>query len=707
MFDANLFLVFSPLISSHLLGGLAIISLCLIAVMLWRRARGVIWRTLTILTLLAILANPIAREEEREPTADVVAIVSDRSASMSLENRTATVDAALVNLRKQLANLKGIETRFIEAGAQPFEASDSTTNNGTNLFAPLSDALADIPLDRLAGIIMLTDGLVDDASSTVLAKLKDTTAKSAAPLHVLLTGDPQAMDRRVVIEQAPRFGIVDEPITISFRVDETGPAPSTSRPIPVRLRLDGIEVAATTTLPGQTTDLTFELPHAGRNVIELEADTAPGELTQQNNVAVTLTNGIRDRLRVLLVSGEPHPGERTWRNLLKADPAVDLVHFTILRPPDKQDNTPINELSLIAFPTRELFSLKLAEFDLVIFDRYQRRGVLPIAYLYNVADYVKNGGAVLNAAGPDFASSLSIYRTPLAKILPSAPSGSLYEKPFRPRITPQGHRHPVTAGLPGGGTPTTDPSWGRWMRLVESEQTSGTAVLTGPQGQPLLLLDRIGEGRVAQLLSDHAWLWSRGFDGGGPQAELLRRLAHWLMKEPDLEEEQLLLSDRNGQLLIERFTMKEEALPITLAYPDGHSEIITLTPKSNGLYTAQLETKQHGLYRADDGELTAITALGPANPKEFQEVVSTESRLAPLVDATHGGLFWLDKDAGNTPYLRQVRPDRDAAGSNWIGLRQNGEYVLRAVKETSLLGPLLALLIAFGFLMGGWVREAR
>jgi len=243
--------------------------------------------------------------------------------------------------------------------------------------------------------------------------------------------------------------------------------------------------------------------------------------------------------------------------------------------------------------------------------------------------------------------------------------------------------------------------------LVESEQTSGTAVLAGPQDQPLLLLDRIGEGRVAQLLSDHAWLWSRGFDGGGPQAELLRRLAHWLMKEPDLEEEQLLLSDRNGQLLIERFTMKEEAVPITLTYPDGRIQTITLVQKTDGLFTAQLETKQHGLYRADDGELTAITALGPANPKEFQEVVSTASRLAPLVQATQGGLFWLKEDASNTPYLRQVRPGRDASGSNWIGLRRNGEYVLRAVKEKSLLGPLLALIIAFGFLIGGWVREAR
>ena len=128
-----------------------------------------------------------------------------------------------------------------------------------------------------------------------------------------------------------------------------------------------------------------------------------GEIALQNNRTVIATEGIRDRLQVLLVSGEPHPGERTWRNLLKADASVDLVHFTILRPPEKQDGTPVKELSLIAFPTRELFVEKLSEFDLVIFDRYERRGILPTVYLNNVVDYVRAGGAVLVASGPDYA----------------------------------------------------------------------------------------------------------------------------------------------------------------------------------------------------------------------------------------------------------------------------------------------------------------
>ena len=129
-------------------------------------------------------------------------------------------------------------------------------------------------------------------------------------------------------------------------------------------------------------------------------------------------DGVRDKLRVLLVSGEPHAGERTWRNLLKSDANVDLVHFTILRPPEKLDGTPINELSLIAFPVRELFQQRINDFQLIIFDRYARQGIVPPIYLDNIAKYVRNGGAVLVAAGPDYAGPTSIWHTPLDAVLP-------------------------------------------------------------------------------------------------------------------------------------------------------------------------------------------------------------------------------------------------------------------------------------------------
>ena len=191
----------------------------------------------------------------------------------------------------------------------------------------------------------------------------------------------------------------------------------------VTVRLNGNESASEITQPGTEQPLGFTVPRGGNNILEFEVEPVAGEITTANNRAGHVIEGIRENLRVLLVSGEPHAGERTWRNLLKSDASVDLVHFTILRPPEKQDGTPINELSLIAFPTRELFVEKIDQFDLIIFDRYQHRDVLPILYYDYIAEYVEKGGALLIAAGPEYAGENSIARTPLNAALPAMPTG--------------------------------------------------------------------------------------------------------------------------------------------------------------------------------------------------------------------------------------------------------------------------------------------
>lgn len=681
-------LVTDPLIAPQWLLLFAVATVSAIFFAAWVRAPGTLYRAAALATLLALLLNPTLREEEREPITDIAVLVVDRSASMGLRDRAGARDQALETLKRELSLLPALEVRIVDSG-------EPARNGGTALFKVLDQAISDIPRDRLAGIMLLTDGQVHDAPESLAALAID------APLHAMLIGDPAAPDRKLVVEEAPRFGIVNETITVRFRVEDEGGAPE---PISVRIEHDGKFLRQLSVDPDTITTVTLSLPHGGENVVELIAESKPDELTEQNNRAMLIVTGIRDRLRVLLVSGEPHAGERTWRNLLKADPSVDLVHFTILRPPEKQDGTPISELSLIAFPTRELFSVKLNEFDLVIFDRYRRRGVLPIIYLSNVARYVEEGGAVLAAAGPAFASPYSIYRTPLAGILPAQPTGRIIEQGFRANVTDEGRRHPVTAGLPG--SETTPPEWGRWFRLIETTATSGSTVMNGPDDRPLMVLDRVGDGRVAQLLSDHAWLWTRGFDGGGPQAELLRRLAHWLMKEPDLEEERLLASGEDGTLTVERHTMAETASPITVTLPSGKEEKVTLTQTTPGRFTGHLEAPELGLYQVSDGDLRAITAIGPANPREFKDVGATSEQLAPLVEETGGGVFWLDQ-MDDLPSLRGVRPGRDAAGDNWAGLRQNGRYILKAVSQVPLFSPFIALPLMIGLLLLGWRREAR
>jgi hypothetical protein len=668
---------------------LAIATVALVGAALLLRAPGALWRAAAMAGALLVLANPAIVEQERKGLPDVAVIVADQTQSQAIGDRSKTVDDTVTKLRDRLAEFKDLDVRVITVT----EDRRASREGGTALFAPLADAFADVPPDRIAGAILVTDGQVHDAPS----------AKSGYPLHALLTGAPDEKDRKLTIEQAPRYGIVGEPLQFAVRVDDFGASEQTNAELTIRV--DGKVTALDTARTGETTRLEITLPHGGENVIEIEVAAGPNELTLLNNRAAVVTNGVRDQLRVLLVSGEPHAGERTLRNLLKADPSVSLVHFTILRPPEKQDGTPVEELSLIAFPTRELFDEKLNEFNLIIFDRYQRRGVLPLAYYENVARYVENGGALLVASGPEFAEPLSLYRSPLASVLPAEPVERVIEQGYKPRLTSAGERHPVTAGLPGANTKDKEPTWGRWFRLVQASVLGGQTLMSGPEQQPLLVLNRVQQGRVALLLSDQAWLWTRGYEGGGPQAELLRRLAHWLMREPDLEEERLHGAITGDRLIVTRRTMAERASTVEVTYPSGRVEKVTLTPTEDGAFSGTIKAEEMGLYRLRDGLLSAVAAAGPLNPRELSDVRATDKILKPVTDAAEGGIRWIKQDG--LPEIRRTKPGRAAADGDWIGLRANDAYAVASTRQTPLFHPMLALVLVVGGLMLGWHREGR
>src|SRR5690348_3873984 len=596
-------LAFSPLVPDWViwaaLGVAAVIALLLFVT----RTRGAAIRTIALALLVLALANPSLTREDRDPLTSVAVVVVDKSPSQSFGDRTAQTEAVRDALKKRLERIQGLEVRVVEAGQA----------DGTRLFHALSATLADVPPERVAGTFMITDGRVHDVPADAAA------LGFAAPLHALITGTPNERDRRVVLVAAPRFGIVGQQQTITFRVEDSGaPSGGTAQ---VRISRDGELIDQRPVRAGANTEVQIQIPHSGQNIVEIEASPLDGELTPVNNRAVVSIDGVRDKLRVLLVSGEPHSGERTWRNLLKSDPNVDLVHFTILRPPEKQDGTPINELSLIAFPTRELFQQKINEFQLIIFDRYARQGVLPIAYFENIAKYVRDGGAVLIAAGPDYASPTSLWRTPLDAILPVEPSGDVTEQPFRATETDAGKKHPVTRGLEGSDT--DPPHWSHWFRLVNAKRSTGSALMQGPDGKPLLVLSREGKGRVALLLSDHIWLWARGYEGGGPHLDLLRRLSHWLMKQPELEEEAMRLIAHGRDLTIERQTMADSVDPVTVTSPTGAARTLELQKAEPGLWRTTISAKELGLWRATDGKLTALANVGPPNPREFANVTST------------------------------------------------------------------------------------
>jgi hypothetical protein len=673
------------------LGGLALLSL---VVAVWRRAAGTVWRFFAFAILLIWLAGPRLVEETRETLPDIGLLVVDQTASMGIGSRAQVSEAARAKIEADARSLPDLELRTVtvpEAGSE-----------GTRLFATVDRALGDIPRVRLAGIVAITDGQVHDIPTT------GETPFGGAPLHVLIPAKGEETDRRIRVIEAPSYGIVGKTATLRIAIEDLG-LPDNGlgfgKNAQLTIRRDGDPPQVEEVPIGVEHGIDVPITRGGNTVLELSANPLPGAVTNINNKAVIEINGVRDRLRVLLVSGEPHPGERTWRRLLKADPAVDLVHFTILRPPEKDDLTPLNELALIAFPVRELFQQKIKEFDLIILDRFQNRGILPPAYLRNIADYVRNGGALLMSVGPEFAGSASLANSPLGSVLPAGPAeaNAVVDGPFKPMVTPLGTRHPVTAELPGW-KPNGDPSWGEWYRHIIPGSVQGDVLMDAPDGTPLLVLDRVGQGRTALMLSDQIWLWSRGHDGGGPQAEMLRRVAHWLMKEPELEENALIARVEHGVLSVERRTT-EAAQPAeaTVTDPDGKTSKLTLSPTRPGRSVSLVPAAAPGVWQVGDGSRVAFAAAGPANPPEFADLRATATRLDPLVRATGGSVHWLDP--AGAPALRRTEPDHEAAGASWIGFTRRHDHLVTGIAATPLLPPWLALPLILGLAVLAWRRE--
>ena len=664
------------------------------AAMVWRGVRGAWLRALSMALLLLALCDPNLVQENRRPLKDIVALVVDRSESQDIGERPRQTDKARDEVEARLKALGDVDLRVVET------SRDESETEGTKLFAALRGALADAPPERVGGAILITDGDAHDIPQSTAA------LGFNAPLHVLVTGHEGERQRRIELIEAPRYGIVGKDQVIEARVVDSA---DRGEPVKLTARRDGEAIATIEAKVGERIDVKVPIDHPGPNVIELEVAPVEGELAAGSNRAVLDIEGVRDKLRVLLVSGKPHPGERMWRNLLKSDPNVDLVHFTILRPPEKgADGTPINELSLIAFPVADLFGRRIKDFDLIIFDRYAQQSILPYVYLDNIAHYVRDGGALLMAEGPEFSTPDGLFYSPLGAISPAEPSGDDVEAPYRARVSDEGQRHPVTRGLNGVDTNSGEPGWGRWFRLVGAKPTSGVTVMSGADDKPLLVLSRVDKGRVGLLLSDQMWLWARGYDGGGPYLDLLRRLAHCLMKEPDLEEEALRASAKGREVTVERQSVSDVARDTYLVAPDGRKTKLELTPYAPGLSRARVTVSRFGLYRAEDGEHVALVNVGQENPLEMQDVVSSTEKLRPIAEATGGTVRRIvaPEDAISVPRVVDLNPSPSYGGGDYIGIKRTGSSELIGARSTSLASGFFGLAVLLGMVTLAWVKES-
>lgn len=683
---------FLPLIPLHILfilGGILIL-LCGLSFILFRKS--LLWRLIAITAVLLVLANPSLLEEERKMAKDTAVIVVDHSKSQKTNDRIEKTDSALSNLKKQFSNIENLDLRIVDVGG----ALDSLERE-THLFKPLDQAISDIPPRRRAGVIFITDGQVHDIPE------REEQFKEYGPVHVLLSGDKKEQDRKLELINAPSYGIVGQNTKVVFKITDTHP----DKDYPyatLRVSSPGQAPIIQEVAVNEEHSFSFKIDHAGQNILELAAQKKDGEHSVANNKTALVINGIRDRLRVLLISGQPYIGERTWRNFLNADPGVDLVHFTILRPPSALNFVPKEEMSLIPFPMHELFEEKIYDFDLIIFDRYRLNGIMLGQYFKNIAQYVEQGGAFLESSGPDFSGDRSIYNTALKDILPLAPSGTLKEKEFKPTLTELGKRHPVTSTLPA------EMDWGPWMRQIDTYYKNGDILLNGIDDRPLLVLDHVKKGRVAHITSDQIWLWAKTYKNkqGGPYTDLLRHIVHWLMKEPSLEENALHLQIRENQIFIKAHNLYETKEPysVTVTKPNGKKQELILKETETGWLETTYTADEIGVYAFDNGEHTYYGIIGDLNPPELLDLIGTAKKMEPVTKASNGSISWLEDTT--TPTIRMIEQGRSSfSGKRWIGLKRNNDYTVTSYKETHLIPSWLSLFMLVFVLIFAWWRESQ
>jgi hypothetical protein len=675
--------------------GLCVIVFLLSALSLFLRHKNAFLRTVCAACFLFALSGPYFLISEKEKRSDTGIVLVDRSESQAIAQRSDITQKAIQYLQQTLKDNASLNLRIVETDSEEGK-------NGTHIFKALKTAFQDIAIDERAGAIIITDGQIHDAAEG------QGQYSEYGPLHFLLTGNQNEKDRQVQIIEASPYGITNQKILIKYIVKDNSADTNDTATITIRnFQADADSFEQTKIVPlniEQSAEV--DVTQAGKNIYEISTSLIENELSKNNNSATFEINGIRERLKVLLVSGQPYTGARVWRDLLTSDPAVDLVHFTILREPDKIDPTPSRELALIAFPMEELFETKLSSFDLVIFDRYDRIGILPDIYFENIRNYVQKGGALLLAHGPFFSEADSIYNTAFRDILPAAPDGRPLNGAFTPKLTAQGTTHPVTRNLVQGDSNREKPVWGSWLRQVPLKIMSGDALMEGTGDRPLLVLSRNDQGRVAQIASDQIWLWARGFEGGGPHTELLRKTIHWLMKEPELDERLLDIQIVSRKMTVASQDIHRENAIINVTDPAGGQRIVKLDKNLNGKWTSDFDAPLKGVYifKDEHGYQQIFSSL-PKSSLETQSLLSTSDIVKPAATATGGGIFWLAQNP--EPVIKTMSRQKHYAGSNWLGLRENNQYTVKNLKQIPFIPPWVFMLSLVSLLLMMWWREGR
>ena len=683
---------FTPLISSSQIFALTLLCLAFIVFFIIFRKKALLPRAIALCVLIATLLSTSILSTTTHKKDGIVLVVADESYSNTIDGRDQQTQNALEQITQKIDKQSGVDYKIINAP----NAQDKFSE--TNLFKAIDKELSNIPPKQRSGVIIISDGNIHDIPDLSATQTRD----KYGPIHHVITGKASEKDRRLEIKKSPLYGLKGSEAQIDFVIHDTVTPPNT--PVQVSITTPNGEKRIISARIGKKESVYIPIEHAGVNPVELNVEALKGEISLANNRRAVLIQGVRDKLNVLLVSGAPHEGGRYWRSLLTSDAAIELIHFTILRDIDSRDNTPRNEMALIPFPHQQLFHKQLDNFDLIIFDRYRNQGILQDKTYKNIADYVRAGGALLVASGPEYLSDKSVYKTPLEDILLGAPDNDLYETAFKPKRTALGKTHPITRAIADGQF--DGESWASWLRQIKVSAGDEKVLLSGHNDLPLLLIGEKDDGRVIQLTSDQIWLWAREYKQGGPYIDLMRKMIHWLLKEPSLEEGQIELSLQGETIRIKRYTAPEDET-VSYTTPSGEQKQISLQKSPDGLYRASITAEEQGLYSFQAGANSAYIIYGAYDTVEQTKLIRSKDTTRDITRNSGGTYFEADKVEGISTKILTPSINKKYYGLNTAGFRESQYAETLKINFAPALPNWAYFLICGLFMLYAWHRESK
>ena len=687
-------MVFDPILQIKYIFIFSIFFILSIIICYFYKIKYIYIRALTFLAFLVFILNPQINKKHVEHHKDIVIVVSDLTQSIIETRKAKEVESIRKDISSQLKEIGNIEQINIKLNNNKKIEQNNANKIETSLFKEVNKVINSLNIERLSGIIIITDGQIHDFHN--YNKLLSKT-----PIHYILVGNKKEKDRILKTTNVPKFAVLGKKYEISINIKDN----TEKKNLKTDFYLN--EQLVSTKYLSQNKTYKILLPELsiGKNILEIKTEESNIEISKLNNYQTHEIVGIQDKLKVMLISGEPNMGLRNLRNILNSDPNIELLHFTILRPPTKRDLTPVKELSLIPFPTQELFAADISKFNLIIFDQYGLQGILPPKYLDNISKFVLSGGALLDIVGKKHLTKDSLINSPIKQILPTIPLENISNKMFKPELTKVGKLHPITNKLKNN---YQEKPWGEWTNYTRSQLTSGK-VLLHHKSDPLLAVDYVGKGRVVQILSSDSWVWQKSLDNKGPLIELIRNIIQWLLKNPKLEENFINLNTENNIIKIKLNSISSGDISAKIVTPSKEAIKLKLKDTGNGIFEGEFTSLERGKFQIIWKDKTKYFIIDDMNNKEVKEITSTDYKIKSFVEKNNTftknfNIVWKNQ---STLKVLKIYNNKILGGKNWIGIVEKKVPKIYENSKQKLFNWYTIFMFLVFLVFLSWYKEGR